>query len=145
LLVLFAGCASNGGFVDNNVQNCGAESEVAIEAGWDQQTMREDPSNTRMTMLVRVSNNSHEDIVVKAVHADPMAMDADSMYEIERGSITVDQPIAEGDQSTFEIPMMRRWQMQNRPGGIRASGIDVAVNVVLASEQSYRCRFRMPL
>lgn len=99
----------------------------------------------RLTMLVRVSNNSSKEITVKAVRVDPMMMDRDTTFEIERGSRDFNQVIAEGDASTFEIPMMSRRTMQNRTTGVRASGVDVAVTVLLEPDVSHRCQFRVPL
>jgi hypothetical protein len=144
---LFAACASKDGFIDNKVQMCGPGSEIGIEAGWDTQSSREAQFDERMTLLVRVSNNSDEDVTVKAIRADPMTLDRDTMYEIERGSRDFTQLIKEGDASTFEIPMLSRRRMQDRSGGrgVRASGVDLAVTVLLTSDESYRCRFRLPL
>jgi len=143
-LSLLAACASNDGFVDNKSQQCGPESRIGIEAGWDRGSLAE-RGDTRLTMLVRVSNNADEDIVVKAVRVDPLSIDRESMLEIDRGSVTPDETIPEGEESTFEVPMNARWQTVNRGGGVRASGLDVIVNVELASEQTVRCRFRVPL
>jgi hypothetical protein len=145
-LLLCVACASNDGFVKNDVNACGPGSPIGVEAGWDAQaTPMERAGDNRMTLLVRVSNSSDEDITVKAVRADPMAMDRETMYEIERGSRDFNTLIAEGDDSTFEIPMMSRRRMQDRTTGVRASGVDVAVTVLLDSEKSVRCRFRLPL
>jgi hypothetical protein len=145
-LLLSAACASNDGFVKNDVNTCGPGSPIGVEAGWDTQaTPMERAGDNRMTLLVQVSNSSNEDITVKAVRADPMAMDRETMYEIERGSRDFNKVIAEGDDATFEIPMMSRRRMQDRINGVRASGVDVAVTVLLDSEKSVRCRFRLPL
>ncbi|HEX6642898.1 MAG TPA: hypothetical protein VF215_17410 [Thermoanaerobaculia bacterium] len=146
LLLLSAACASNDGFVSDDVKECGPGSLVTIEAGWDTQSMGAgDRGDNRLTMLVRVSNNSSEDIRVKFVRVDPMMFDRDTAYEIEGGALDVDKLIAEGDDATFEIPMMSRRRMQNRAPGVRASEVDVVATVVLESKESYRCRFRVPL
>lgn len=144
-LLLSAACASNDGFV-KDIDSCGPESLIGIEAGWDTQTSPMERSvDNRMTLLVRVSNSSNEDITVKAIRADPMTAFRDQMYEIERGSQDFNTLIAEGDDSTFEIPMMSRRRMQDRTTGVRASGVDVTVTVVLDSEKTVRCPFRLPL
>lgn len=143
-LFLSAACASNDGFV-NQTRGCGPGEEVGIEAGWDVQGASMERGDDRLTMLVRVSNNSSKEITVKAVRVDPMMMDRDTMYEIERGSRDFNQIIAEGDASTFEIPMMSRRRMQDRTTGVRASGVDVAVTVLLEPDVSHRCQFRVPL
>jgi hypothetical protein len=148
LLLLFAAaCASsNDGFVSDDVKQCGPGSLVTIEAGWDTQAgTPNDRGTDRMTMLVRVSNNSNEDITVKFVRVDPMMFDRDSAYELEGGARDVNQLIAEGDTETFEVPMMSRRKMQDRTTGVRATEADVAVTVVLEPKDSYRCRFRVPL
>jgi hypothetical protein len=147
LLLLSAACASsNDGFISDDVKVCGPGSLVTIEAGWDTQSLGpNDVGGDRLTMLVRVSNNSSEEITVKFVRVDPMLMDRDTAYEIDGGARDVNQSIAEGETSTFEIPMMSRRSMQNRTTGVRASGVDVAVTVVLDTKESYRCRFRLPL
>ena len=144
-LLLGVVCASNDGFV-NEVNTCGPGSPIGIDAGWDQPSSPiERMGQNQMTLLVQVSNSSDKDITVKSIRADPMPMERDSMYEIERGSRDFDTLIREGDDSTFEIPMMTMRRMQERTTGVRASGVDVAVTVVLDSEESVRCRFRLPL
>jgi hypothetical protein len=142
-LVLLAACATNDGFVTNDVQGCGPGTSVGIEAGWDTQSM--DRFGDRLTLLVQVANNSDKEITIKSINADPMPMQGDSTYEIDRASRTFGKVIAEGEQSTFEIPMMSRRKMQDRSGGVRASGVDVAVTVLVEPDESYRCRFRLPL
>ena len=145
LSLLLAACASNDGFVDQ-VDGCDPGSPIGLEAGWDTQTpMMERIGGDRLTLLVRVSNNSDREITVKGIRADPLGVDRDSRFEIERGSRDFDKLIAEGDDATFEIPMMSRRVMQDRTTGVRASGVDVAVTAVLDSEKSVRCRFRLPL
>ena len=144
-LLLSAACASNDGFVKDNTA-CGPGSLIGIEAGWDAPTSPlERTTDSRMTLLVRDSNSTNEDITVKAIRADPMTAFKETAYEIERGSQSFDQLIAEGDDYTFEIPMMSRRRMQDRTTGVRASGVDVTVTVVLDSEKSVRCPFRLPL
>jgi hypothetical protein len=147
LLLLAAACASNDGFVKNDVNDCAAGSEVTIDAGWDAQAGSSlERGDDRLTMLVEVSNNSNKEITIKSINVDPMMqMNDDAPYELDRGSRTFGKAIAEGEQSTFEIPMVSRRKMQDRSRGVRASAVDVAVTVVLETDQSYRCRFRVPL
>jgi hypothetical protein len=146
-LLLAAACASsNDGFVKQDNSSCGPGSPIGIDAGWDRQASPMERSvDNRMTLLVQVSNSSDADITVKAIRADPMTAFKDTAFELERGSQTFDKVIAEGDDSTFEIPMLSRRVMQDRTTGVRASGVDVAVTVVLDSEKSVRCSFRLPL
>jgi hypothetical protein len=144
-LLLGVACASSDGFVQNDVNSCGPGSPIQIDAGWDQQSSPIERGPSRMTLLVQVANSSDKDITVKTVRADPMPMERDSMYEIQGGSQTFDKLIAEGEDFTFEIPMTTMRRLQERTTGVRASGVDVAVTVVLDSEESVRCRFRLPL
>jgi hypothetical protein len=140
-LLLFAACASNDGFVDQ-VRGCGPGEEIGVEAGWDAATAGVDvPGRDRRTMLVRVANNSHEDIHVKFVRVDPLNMQRDAEWSIEGGAREVNKDIAEGEDATFEVPMssIRRYS------GSRIKELDVAVTVVLGEEESVRCRFRVPL
>jgi hypothetical protein len=146
LLLLSAACASNDGFISDDVKQCEPGSPVTIEAGWDAQSVGTgERGSDRLTMLVQVSNNSSEDITVKFVRADPLMFDRDTAYELEGGARDVNKVIAEGKDATFEIPMISRRRMQNRAPGVMASEVDVAVTVVLESKESYRCRFRLPL
>jgi hypothetical protein len=142
-LLLAAGCASNDGFIDNKVQNCGEGSPVTIEVGWDSSSSTEMRVND-VTMLVRVANNSDEDITVKSISVDPMQTDRDAVVAIERGARDFGKLIPEGEDSTFEIPMMVRRSFDNR-GRVRASSVDVTVTVSLEPDQSHRCRFRVPM
>ena len=144
-LLLAAACASNDGFVQKEVSSCGPGSSIGIDAGWDQQSSPVQRGQNQMTLLVQVSNNSDADITVKTVRADPMPMERDSMYEIQGGAQKVDKTIAEGEDFTFEIPMTTMRRLQERTTGVRSSGVDVAVTVVLDSEEQVRCRFRLPL
>src|SRR5215203_4563596 len=142
---LLAACASNDGFVENN-QTCGPGSEVGIEAGWDARASAMETGSNRLTMLVRVSNNSDDEITVKRVSVDPMTMNRDSPYELERGAREPNQVIAEGDAATFEIPMIGRRRLDGRMSSRSStSAVDLSVTVLLEPEQSYRCRFQVPM
>lgn len=146
MLFLLAACATNDGFEDNSSQGCAPGSPIGIEAGWGDASGSELGNSRTLTMLVRVSNNSNEDITVKNVRADPAMTDRDSAFELERGARDVNEVIAEGEQSTFELPMMMsRRELRERGGGVRASGVDVTVTVLVEPNVSHRCRFRLPL
>lgn len=149
-LIFIAGCASKDGFIENTSQNCGPGSEIGIRAGWDPQGSSTEVRNgtNRMTMVVEVANNSDHEITVKRIYVDPLAMHDDaSPYEIERGAADPMKVIAEGDASTFEIPMFaKRRQIDLRRNVISTtSGAEMAVTVLLEPEQTYRCRFRVPM
>jgi hypothetical protein len=141
------GCASsNDGFISDDVKQCGPDSPLMIEAGWDSQGIGNgDRGAESVTMLVRVSNNSNEDVTVKFVRVDPMSLDRDTAYELQGGARDFNKLIAQGGDATFDIPMISRRRMQNPIGGFRVPGTDVAVSVVLESKETYRCQFRVPL
>lgn len=146
MLLLIAACASNDGFVENSNQGCAAGSPIQIEAGWGDSGTNEMGGARSLTLLVRVSNNSDADITVKNVRADPMMMERDGAYELERGVHEANEVIPEGEDSTFELPMrMTRRNLSERGGGVRASGVDVTVTVLVEPNVSHRCRFRLPL
>lgn len=145
-LILIAGCASKDGFVDNTSQNCGAGSEVGVEAGWDLQGSTMERGTNRLTMLVRVSNNSDHEITVKRIYVDPLTMRDDDPWTIERGAADPMKAIPEGDASTFEIPMTVQRRFDPRRNTISTtSGAEVTVTVLLEPEQTYRCRYRVPM
>lgn len=143
-LILAAACASNDGFVENP-QNCGPGSEIGIDAGWDMQGSAMESSSNRLTMLVRVANNSNREITVKRVYVDPMSMNEDSPYELVRGATDPMKVIAEGEESTFEVQMTVNRRMNVRRSASASSAAEVSVTVLLEPEQSYRCRFRVPM
>jgi hypothetical protein len=145
-LFLFAACASKDGFIDNTAQNCGAGAEIGIRAGWDNQTATNETGRNRLTMLVEVANNSDHDITVKRIYVDPLAMQQeDSPYEVERGAADPMKVIAEGDASTFDIAMAVTRRLFDRRTMSTRSGVEMTVTVLLEPEQTYRCRFQMPM
>ena len=146
VLLLVSACASsNDGFISDDVKQCGPDSPLMIEAGWDSQGIGGgDRGAESVTMLVRVSNNSNEGVTVKFVRVDPMSHD-DGPYELQGGARDFNKAIAQGGDATFEVPMNIRRTMRNPIGGFRVAGTDVAVSVVLDSKETYRCQFRVPL
>lgn len=145
-LILVAGCASNDGFIDNTSHNCGAGSEIGVEVGWDVQGSSMETGTNRMNMLVRVSNNSDHEITVKRIYIDPLTTPEDAPWTIERGAADPMKIIPEGDASTFEVPMTVQRRRDIRRNVISTtSGAEVTVTVLLEPEQTYRCRFRVPM
>jgi hypothetical protein len=145
-LCLFAACASKDGFIDNDVSNCGPGSEIGIRAGWDTQGSTNEMGRNRLTMLVEVANNSDEEITVKRIYVEPAVMQDDSPYEFERGAADPMKVIAEGDASTFDIAMAAtRRYVDGRNRISTSSGAEMTVTVLLEPEQTYRCRFRVPM
>ncbi|MFL6245912.1 MAG: hypothetical protein ACJ74H_07810 [Thermoanaerobaculia bacterium] len=144
-LILIAACASNDGFMQNNVNNCGPGAEVGIEAGWDNSASGMENGPIRRTMLVQVSNNSDHEITVKRIYIDPLTMNADSRWELERGAADPNKVVAEGDASTFEIPMTVKRRLDPTSSMQTTSGVELTVTVLLEPEQTYRCRFGVPM
>jgi hypothetical protein len=145
-LFLCAACASKDGFIDDTRQNCGPGAEIGIRAGWDQQGSANEIGRNRLTMLVEVANNSDHEITVKRIFVDPLGMQQDSPYAIERGAADPMKVIAEGDASTFEIAMAATRQFVPRRNTIStSSGVEMTVTVLLEPEQTYRCRFEVPM
>lgn len=148
LVLLSAACASKDGFVDSTVTECGPGAALGIEAGFDSTSSPSDRIDTQRTMLVQVSNNSHQEVTVKSVRVDPMQLNRDVAYELTGGARDFSQVIPEGGDHTFEIPMSSRRNTQQDPrftGGTRVYELDVVVTVALEQADSYRCRFRLPV
>lgn len=145
-LFLFAACASKDGFIDNT-SNCGPGSEIGIRAGWDQSETTIDRGRNRLTMLVEIANNTDHEITVKKIYIDPLSMQDNAAYEIERGAADPMKVIAEGDASTFEVPMAatRRDFSQRNTISSSSPGVDLTVTVLLEPEQTFRCGFRVPM
>jgi hypothetical protein len=146
LLVLFftAGCASKDGFEGESVHACGPGDLVTIEAGVDLQGYNQmENMPARIMILVRVSNNSHEDIEVKFVRIDPLSQD-NAVYRIENAYGEFSQVIKEGDDHIFEIPSTGQYMPRYEREVISRGGVpEAAVSVGLANGPVYRCRFAL--
>ena len=145
LLALLVSCASSDGFVDKRVNQCGPGQPVEMQVGLQGGSNRSERMDDRLTLMVEVANNSADELTVKYIRVDPMAMDAQAgAYELQNAYKEVGETIASGDDQLFEIPVtgrMRTLDMQNRQ---RVSGaVDLAVTVGLEDGSSYRCRFRV--
>lgn len=143
-LILFCACASNDGFIQKPAEECGSGAEVGIAAGWSASTSGAERGTNRLLMMVEVANNSDHEITVKRVFIDPGFANDNSPWTLERGAIQPGKVIAEGEASTFEVPMTANYRFDRRGMGGSTSA-DVTVTVVVEPEASYRCRFRVPM
>lgn len=146
---LLAGCATNDGFVDDQVHDCESGS-IEIRAGIDGQSNVMTGSQQEYTVLVEVANNSDEDVTVDSVRVDPLSSSRDSQYEFTGGAVRPRQVIAEAHDAVFEVPLRVRLRESNsgmsrmNDPRVRFSGaVDVSVSVALSDGETYRCRFRV--
>ena len=139
---LLCGCASDG-FVDGSVIPCGPGQTVTVEVGLDSPTGRLETVERGMNLLVLVANNGHEEIRVTYIRAQPVSdSGGEHGLAITGANGRFDQPIAGGDEHTFEMPTTVRMTGVRR--GV-TSEIVLDVSVGLSSGDVYRCRFLVPV
>ena len=149
-LTFFVSCASSDGFADPEAKQCGAGSDVDIDAGFDPAgSPQSDRVDSRLTFMVEVSNNSSQDITVTTVRVDFGPGSRDDGYQIQGATRSFERVIAQGESSMFEIPLTGGYpagQFGNpamRDRGV--TGRDASVTVRLSNGGSYHCRFRVPV
>jgi hypothetical protein len=142
LALLATSCASNDGFIANDIETCEPGSAIELRAGIaDVQVM----PDGRFTALVEVGNNSDRDFTVKSIRLDPVARQDQMRYEVQGGTRTFDREVEEGTSHTFEIPMtMRSRELTPQSRGVSVA-LEVAITVTLADGDSARCRFVLPV
>ncbi|HEX8254766.1 MAG TPA: hypothetical protein VF846_16600 [Thermoanaerobaculia bacterium] len=143
MLLLSTACASNDGFVANEIDTCQPGDELELNAGIGEASFM---GNGQATVLVEVSNNSNADVTVKNVRVDPESFDR-NQFEVQGGSRAFDQEILEGESHTFEVPItfrVRDMMNAQRYRGTTAS-LEAALTVKLASGDAARCRFLLPV
>jgi hypothetical protein len=144
-LLLLASCATNDGFVDDEVRQCNVGDPIEINAGFLEAVT---PHGGQANLTVEVQNNSDADVTVKNVRIDPQMQAQDSPLEVQGGSRTFGTEVAEGESATFEVPMsirLRSGMMDGRQRRGFTYRIDAAVVVQLEGGEAYRCRFRFPV
>ncbi len=146
-LLLLSACASNDGFIDEQMHLCEPGDPIEIMAG----VLEPDVSmGGRMTVVVEVSNNSNEDVTVDTIRIDPqpsVANDQRVQYDFQGGSRDFDREIKEAETETFEVPVTIRLRdpvLTGQSRGITIA-VEAAVMVKLANGDASRCRFRMPV
>ena len=146
-LLLAAACASKDGFIDEVAMECEPGQEVTIQAGLDTPSVQMERVDDQLTLLVEVSNNSHQELVVTFIRAEQVP-DENQPYRLQSGYRKVDQPIEEGKEHLFKIPMTGRVVgVPNEYLGRANREIGLDVTVGLTNGNVYHCRFgaRSPL
>jgi hypothetical protein len=144
-ILLFASCSSSNSIVDETTFNCGSGQAVDIMAGLEMPQMRghgAEYGGQRAKLMVNVFNNSHGEITVTNVSADQIA-DPDATYVFDRGNLTADVTIADGEEHTFELPMTGRTMGQPDFSRRTPPSIVLAVRVKLSTGDSYLCRYEI--
>jgi hypothetical protein len=144
-ILLFAACSSSDGLIDKRSLECGPGAAIEIEAGLDSPRVRgTELRDDNITLLVEVTNNSHEDITVRNIYAEQLSTQ-DANYLLDRGHLAPNATLSEDDSRTFKLPVSGRPVPNFDPR--RARGGDelvLALTVELANGDSYRCRFSVP-
>lgn len=148
--VLFAACSSSSDLIETEMIDC-AESgnEVSVMLSHAQVDM---PSssivaipNPQVTIEVEVSNNSHDDIVVKSIVLIPRN-DRDARFALNNAYGKFDQTIEEGKDHVFTLRTTGRWRAAvNELGERPAASTEVEARVTLGNGQIYRCAFALPV
>lgn len=137
------GCTSSDDFIDNRVMDC-ESSEIMIRVGIQGPGVSMELIEDRLKMLVEVSNNSRNDIVVKWVRVDQL-MTESAPFRFDNSYRAFDQTVAEGEDHLFELPTQGRGAGNVNQGLIRGEAqLMVGVSVGLASGDQYRCQFAVP-
>jgi hypothetical protein len=144
--VLFASCASNGGFEGGRLYDCAPGQIVTLQAGFDDpRTPGLENMDDQHVLIVLVGNNSQEDLVVKSVRVDPVQDDA-SVYRIDSAFGSFDETVAEGEEGEFKIRLMGRYvQPVVRDSALWHHSFAAGVSVALTNGDVYRCRFEFPV
>ena len=139
-LVLLVSCSSSTDLIDQRNLDCESGHDVSIAAGLDAPLLHEDGREDRFKVLVEVSNNSHEDVIVKSVRVDQRT-DESTTYMVDRGYGQYDQVIAPGKDYTFELPVSGRSARRSSRSLNEPTAIELGVSVILANGDHYRCFF----
>jgi hypothetical protein len=142
-LLLLAGCASSDGLIDTRTLDCGPGQDVTIGVALNTPSAGMEGTDDRLTTSVEVGNNSHEDIIVKAIRVESSDPGRRSRYAIDNSYRKFDKVVAPGDAEVFELPTSGRVVMQ--PQSVPYGGtLDLLVSVYLANGDQYRCKFDLP-
>lgn len=146
LLLVIAACASSPKLADSHTLDC-EHGEVQVSVGLEGWGIGMERTEDRRTLHVQVSNNSREDIVVKAIRVDAIPR-MQATYQVDNSYRTFDQRIAENGDHEFELPMtgrtVRRDPLAEGSGSEAPGMLELAVTVVLEGSDSYRCKFLVP-
>lgn len=140
--ILLAGCASRDGFIDQESIECAPGQPVSIQVGVDfSHTARMERADDQFSILVQVSNNSHDEVTVVRIRTE-QAFESRASYQLDAQSRRFNETISPGEQHVFEIPTTGRVLV--RPDEYpRAQAPVVTVRVALANGDEYRCAFQI--
>ena len=147
ILFLTACASSNDGFVDDSVHTCAQSGQlIEIEAGLAMPGAGLEQFSGNAIAHVQLSNNSDDDVTVKSIRVDPRLNGAVD-YELQQGYLEVNALLKEAESEQYEIPLMVRdrgaFGDDPRLQTTRSTTADLAVMVVLANGETYRCQFRV--
>ncbi len=156
LLFLFASCATNDGFIDNESTLCREGSEIELRVGFADQSAPAGTTAQNLTLMVEITNLTQDEVTVDNVQAEPLMGDprSRSRFELQGGSRDVNKTVAEGDSTVVEVPMtVRRRDLPGYPGPNARpphpsdevnAVFELSVTVRLEGGATHRCRFRVP-
>ena len=140
LFLLFAGCASRDGLIDERIRDCSAGQDVSIDLHLNVPALMTENTTDNLTMLVTIGNNSTRDIEVKAIRVEP-GFTAQELYALDSSYGEFNQVIAPGDDEEFKLSVLGK--AGTRPGFRRAGSktMEIAVSVYMADGDKFRCVF----
>lgn len=147
-LFVLTGCGSSTDLIETESILCaemGNEISVGLYAAESDRVPAGARQQQGVTLKVEVSNNSHQDVVVKSIVLSPT--DPRARIKLNTAHANFNQEIAEGKEHVFTLRTTGTWQtdqwvnVSDRPSG----SVEVESRVELTSGQIYRCRFEVPL
>lgn len=145
LLLLLAACGSSSnptGIAESSVIKDCEHGDVQVVVALNGARAGMERTEDRMTFSVEVSNNSREDITVKAIRVEPVR-GVNPTYQLDNTYRAFDQLIPENEDREFELPITGRTVMRDPrlTTTSDAGWLQLAVTVLLEGGTSYRCRF----
>ena len=148
--LLLTACASSSDLIETETVNC-AEMGNEVSVMLSHASVETAPSTMiviaepQVTIDVEVSNNTHDDIVVKSIILHPR-VDQSSTFVLNNAYGKYDQTIAEGKDHVFTLRTTGRWRRpliadDERP----PASTQVEAQVKLGNGQTYRCLFSVPV
>lgn len=139
-ILLLTGCGSSSmDMVDAQSFNCDQGQDIEVRAGLDRRIGEGAFGQQQFEMLVEIANNSHEDVTVTAVRVEQMSSE-NALYRFDNSYRKFDQLIEEGKDHVFHLPMTAR-ALQSSGRVTSSQPLELAVHVLLANGDSYRCSF----
>ena len=139
LLIFLAGCASNGGYAEPQLNNCADRSELSVDAYLNLPKIMMEGTRDELTMVVGLGNNTDRDIEVKSIRVEP-GRTAQQRYALESGFITVNETLKSNEDKQYEIPM-------RGAAGLREdrtptdNRIEIVLTISLGDGTTYRCQY----